>query len=175
MSRNFRKVAAAGSRRRGLTLVEMLVALSITAVVSTAVAAMLHAGAKVNSSLNDVMTSQWEMESAIMRITQLARVCTSLTVPTGVSGGTSFSLVTEPDAANGNATYTVTYALAPVNGANELQETDPRFGTSTLIHNVQSFDVRTKNLGLPQVVVLSITAGPAPAATRTFRIMPRNQ
>ena len=104
---------------------------------------------------------------------QEGRVCTSLNVPTGVSGGTAFSLVTEPDASN--TTYSISYALANVGGVNQLQETDSRYGTSTLLHNVQTFNVRTKNAGPPQVVIITLTVAGAPPVTRTIRITPRNQ
>lgn len=158
-----------------MTLVELLMALSILAVVSTAVVSMLHAGAQESGVLTNAMSSQWEVEAAIGRIVQEGRVCTSLSVPTGVSGGTAFSLVTEPDPNNNNTTYTISYALATVNGVQQLQETDSRYGTSTLLHNVQSFNVRTKNAGAPQVVIIALTAGNSPAVARTFRITPRNQ
>ena len=164
-----------GATARGMTLVELLMALSILAVVSTAVVSMLHAGAQVSGSLTTSMTNQWELESALGRIVQEGRVCTSCTVPTGVSGGSSFSLVSEPDAANNNATYTISYSLATVGGVQVLQETDARYGTSTLVRNVQSFDVRNKNAGSPQVVILTLTVGTSPPVTRTVRMTPRNQ
>ena len=83
--------------------------------------------------------------------------------------------MTQPDPTNNNATYNVSFALATVNGVSCLQETDPRYGTSTLVRNVSSFTVQLKNAGLPQVVIINITAGSAPPVTRTFRITPRNQ
>jgi type II secretory pathway component PulJ len=159
-----------------MTLVEMLMALSILAVVSTAVVAMLHAGAQVSGALGNSITNQWEVEAAIARIVQQTRMCTTLTVPGGTSGGTTFSLVTEPDAANGNVTYSVSYALITAgDGTQQLQETDSRYGTSILIHNVQSFSIRTKNVGLPTVAIVTLTVGGAPPVTRTFRMTPRNQ
>ena len=136
-----------GRKAPGLTLVEMLMSLSIMAVVSTAVVAMVHGGGQVSGALTASMTNQWEVEAAIGRIVQEARVCTLLTVPGGVSGGTAFTLVTEPDAANGNTTYTINYALATASdGTQQLQETDSRYGTSILIRNVQTFSVRLKTL-----------------------------
>jgi prepilin-type N-terminal cleavage/methylation domain-containing protein len=163
-------------RASAMTLVEMLVSLAILAVVSTAIVAMLHGGAQVSSALGSSISNQWEVEAGICRIIQQARMCTSLTVPTGTSGGTSFSLVTQGDAANGNTTYAVTYNLVTASdGSKQLQETDPRYGTSILIRNVQAFDVRTKNSGLPQVVIVNMTVGGGPPVTRTFRMTPRNQ
>jgi prepilin-type N-terminal cleavage/methylation domain-containing protein len=160
----------------GMTLVEMLVALSILAVVSTAVVSMLRAGAQVSGALGSSITSQWEVEAAICRIVQQGRMCTSLNVPSGTTAGTAFSLVTQPDAANGNATYNVSYSLVTAaDGSKQLQETDARYGTSILIRNVQTFSVRTKNVGWPQVVIVTLTAGSVPPVARTFRMTPRNQ
>jgi prepilin-type N-terminal cleavage/methylation domain-containing protein len=159
----------------GMTLVETLMALSILAVVSTAVAAMLHAGARVSNAMNASITSQWEVQSALLNITQQVRLCASVTVPNGTGGGTSFSLVSQPDSANNNTSYTISYALATVDGVQVLQQTDPRFDTKTLIHNVQSFDVRTKNTGSPQILILTLTTAGTPPVTRTVRITPRNQ
>jgi len=157
-----------------MTLVEMLMALSIFAVVSTAIVTMLHGGAQVSTALGNSISNQWEVQSAIARIIQQTRVCTSLSVPGGTTGGSSFSLVTEPDA--GNVTYNVSYDLITASdGTKQLQETDPRYGASILIHNVQSFSIRTKNLTPPQVAILTLTVGGAPPVSRTFRITPRNQ
>jgi prepilin-type N-terminal cleavage/methylation domain-containing protein len=162
--------------RPAMSLLEMLLALTILAVVSTAVVAMLHGGAQVSSALGSSISNQWEVESAITRIIQQTRMCTALTVPNGTSGGTTFNLVTQPDAANGNLTYTVSYALVTAaDGTRQLQETDPRYGTSILIRNVQSFSIRTKNVGPPQVAIVTLTVGTTPPVTRTFRVTPRNQ
>ncbi len=167
---------ASGRKVLGLTLVEMLMSLSILAVVSTAVVTMLHGGAQVSAALTSSMTNQWEVQAAIARMVQQSRLCTTLNVPTGTGGGSAFSLVTQPDAANNSATYNVSYALVTVaDGTRQLQETDSRYGTSILIRNVQSFDVRTKNVSAPQVVIVTLTVGGAPPVLRTFRITPRNQ
>jgi prepilin-type N-terminal cleavage/methylation domain-containing protein len=171
-----RKVPTPFAARPGMTLVESLMALSILAVVSTAVVAMLRASTQVSSAMGSSISSQWEVQTAIARMVEQSRVCASLNVPTGVAGGTSFSLVTEPDAANGNVSYNVTYSLVTAaDGSQSLQENDARYGASILIHNVKTFSVRTKNAGLPQVVIIDLTTGSAPMITRSFRITPRNQ
>jgi type II secretory pathway component PulJ len=159
-----------------MTLVELLVSLTILAILSTAVTVMLRAGGQASSALGASMTNQWEVQTALSRIVQQSRMCTTLTVPTGVSGGSTFSLVTEPDTLNNSATYAVTYSLITASdGTKQLQEADARYGNSILLHNVQSFDVRTKNIGAPQVVILTLTVGSTPPVTRTVRITPRNQ
>jgi hypothetical protein len=136
---------------------------------------MIQAGSRVNSAINTSITSEWEMESALGRVVQQLRMCTALSLPTGVSGGTSFSLTTQPDASNGNLSYVVSYAVVTaVDGTKQLQESDPRFGTSTLINDVRSFDVRLKSASAPTVVVISITVGGTPPVTRTLRVTPRN-
>jgi prepilin-type N-terminal cleavage/methylation domain-containing protein len=176
MSRNYRIQERRGRRGGGMTLVEMLMSLAILAVVSTAIVAMLHGGAQVSSALGSSINNQWEVETAVCRIVEQSRMCSLLTVPSGTSGGTSFSLVTQPDASNGNTTYAVSYDLVNASdGTKQLQETDARYGKSILIRNVQSFSVRTKNAGLPQVVIVTLTVGSAPPVVRTFRVTPRNQ
>jgi prepilin-type N-terminal cleavage/methylation domain-containing protein len=163
-------------RGRGMTLVELLVALAITAIISVAVVSMLYAGGQVNSVLNTAMTNEWEVESALLRMAQQLRQCTTFSVPTGMSGGTAFSLVTQPDAANGNQTYNVNYSLvAGPNGAQQLQKNDSRYGNSILISNLQSFDVRYKTASAPYVVVLTLTSTGSPPVTRLLRVTPRNQ
>jgi type II secretory pathway component PulJ len=170
------KIPGISPARSALTLVESLMALSILAVVSTAVVFMLHASTQVSTAMGASISNQWEVQTALARIVEQSRVCSSLNVPTGTAGGTAFSLVTQLDPANGNTSYPVSYNLATeTDGTKSLQETDPRYGTSTLIRNVQSFNVRTKNPGLPQVVIINLTVGTAPPVTRTIRITPRNQ
>ena len=170
------QVSGVGGRRRAMTLVELLTTLSIMAVVSTAVVAMLRAGSQASSAMGASMTSQWEVESAIIRMVQQVRMSGSTSVPTGVSGGTTFSLVTQPDSANGNTTYAVTYAMVTAaDGTKQLQETDTRYGTSVLVHNVQSCDVRTKAATGTQVLIMTISAGTGVPVMRTVRAMPRNQ
>jgi prepilin-type N-terminal cleavage/methylation domain-containing protein len=157
--------------RRAVTLVELMISLVILAIISTAIFVMLRAGAQVSGSITGSMTSEWEVETAIARILPQVRHCTSINVPYGTTGGPDFSLVTQPDSANGNTTYNVQYKFT--NG--QLQEIDSRYGTSVLIRNVQSFSARTKNSGSPTVLILTMTVGAKPPVTRTVRITPRNQ
>jgi hypothetical protein len=174
---------------RALTVVELLVALSIVAVVSTAVTTLLYAGGKVNSFVTSSIDTQWEVEAAVNRIAQEIRTCDPLNlvnVPTGTGGGAFCSFVTQPDPANGNQTYDVSLQLMQASdGTWQLWEsqylhgtTTPRFAgqpSAVILHNVQSFDVRTKTAGLPQVVTITMTAGRNPPVTRTLTIAPRNQ
>jgi prepilin-type N-terminal cleavage/methylation domain-containing protein len=165
-------------RGRGLTLVELLVALAVVAVTSTAVVAMIQGAARVNTAINAGMTAGWDVEAALLRMTQQLRLATAVSVPTGTSAGTAFSLTTQPDAANNNATYAVTYALVTAaDGSQQLQETDPRYGTSVLIRNVQSFSVKYRSTTAPLTVSIAVTAGTGPgtAITRRIHVTPRNQ
>jgi prepilin-type N-terminal cleavage/methylation domain-containing protein len=166
--------------RRGMTLAEMLLALTILAIVSTAVLSMIQLAGRVNGAVSNSITNDLEIESAICRILANGRTCSSMTVPSGTSDGATFSMQTQPDAANGNASYDITYTFA--NG--QLTETQyihgtttPRFGTASavLIRDLQAFSVRLKAAGSPQVAILTLTAGSGPSATRTFRVTPRNQ
>jgi type II secretory pathway component PulJ len=169
LRRNFR-------RRSALTLVELLIALSITTVVSTAALGMLHAGAQAGTTIQNSISTEWEVQTALFRMINQTRDCTSFNVPTSTSGGSSFSLVTQPDTANGNITYALTYSLVTAaDGTSQLQESDPRYGSSVLVHNVQSFDVRYKSGTAPLVIVITLTAGNSNTVSRLVRVRPRNQ
>jgi prepilin-type N-terminal cleavage/methylation domain-containing protein len=166
--------------RRAMTLAEMMLALTILALLSTAVLGMVQLGGRMNSVVSSSITTDLEVETALARIVQMGRTCASVSVPSGTVAGTAFSLVTQPDAANGNQCYDVSYSYA--NG--QLTETQylsgtttPRFNaaSSVIIRNVQSFSVCLKSATAPQVVVISITVGTGPQATRTVRFTPRNQ
>jgi type II secretory pathway component PulJ len=160
----------------GATLVELLVSLTIIAMVSLAVLAMVRAASSVNRVMAASITNEWEVESAFHRMVQQLRQCTSFTVPTGTAGGTAFSVVTQQDAANGYQKYNVSYALVTAaDGSKKLQETDSRYGTSTLINGVQSFDVRTMGTTAPIVVKMTLTVGSNPSVTRSIKVTPRNQ
>jgi prepilin-type N-terminal cleavage/methylation domain-containing protein len=170
----------AKTSRRAMTLAEMLLALTILAVMSTAVFAMVQVGGRANSTVNASITTDLEVEAALARIVQLGRTCTALSVPSGTTAGTTFTIQTQPDAANGNQTYDITYTYA--NG--QLTETQYLHGTTTprftnastvIIRNVQAFSVMLKSVAPPQVAIISITAGTGPRAARTIRFTPRNQ
>ena len=166
--------------RRAMTLVELLMALSIMGVVSTAVFSMIHAAGNVSSVVTTSIGNDTELQTAIERMVQEGRTCVTLTAPTSTTAGTTLSFVSQPDATNGNQSYDISYTLSGTN----LQETQylhntttARFAvaTTTIIHNVQSFSVALKSAGTPQVAVVTLTVGTQPPATRTFRITPRNQ
>ncbi len=166
--------------RTGVTLAEMLLALTILAVMSTAVFGMIQLGGKMNSTVSTSITSDLEVEAALSRIIQVGRTCASVSVPSGTTPGTSFSMVSQADAANANQSYDISYTYA--NG--QLTETQylhgtttPRFGTAStvIVRNVQSFSVCYKSATTPQVVIISMSVGTGPQAVRTFRFTPRNQ
>ena len=70
----------------------------------------------------------------------------------------AFTIVTQADPNNSNATYTVTYALSGTN----LTETDTRYGTNTICGNVSTFSVQLLSTDVVQV---SLIAGTAPQVT----------
>jgi prepilin-type N-terminal cleavage/methylation domain-containing protein len=162
---------------RAFTLVELLVALSIIAVVSTAITALLAAAAKTSSLVTAQGAAQWELDSSMRRITQQVRMSAkgSLTVGADASGNPTFSLVTQPDA---NAfTYVVGYALTlSPDGSRQFVETDPRYGSNILVHDIQACDIRLKNPSGPAILVVTLIAGRGDAQTsRVFEAVPRNQ
>jgi len=162
--------------RKAFTLVELLVAITILAILSTAVVMMLRSAANVTNAVTASMAYEMEVETALLRIIQNVRMCTSVFVPSGATGGNTFSLVTQADPANNNATYPVTYSLiVAADGTRQLEEIDSRYGASTLIRDVQSFDVRYTNASGPTVILLTFSVGKNPPVVRTVKIAPRNQ
>ena len=166
-----------GHIRPAFTLVELLVALAIIAVTSTAVVAMLAAAARTTSVVTAQAAAQWELDATMRRVTQQVRTCAAgtLSVSTDASGNATFSLTTQPDV--NNISYAVSYSLAvAADGSKQFVETDPRYGTSVLVHNVQAYDARLKNATGPAILVVTLIAGRQDVqTTRVFEATPRNQ
>jgi type II secretory pathway pseudopilin PulG len=153
-----------------MTLLELMLALIILAICALASERMLAASLQTDKYLQQNSAAVSQIEMATRRITHNVRTCQSLSSPTGTTPQTSLSLVTQPDSANGNQSYTVSYAL---NGTN-LQETDTRYGTNTIATNISAFTVTLVSTTSPILVQVSITMNVQPSISRTFRIYCRN-
>lgn len=161
-------------KTRGITLVELLVALVIVSIISVATTTMLAGAAKTDRFVMNASLMQSQAEFATRRMIHNLRMASSITGLTTTDGGT-FTLVTQPDTANDQATYTVTYALVTLgNGTKQLQETDTRTGMTVLVSEVTTFTARYQNAGSPKLVVVTLTTGGPYAVTRTFKVAPRN-
>ncbi len=114
---------------RGFTLVEMMTALAVVAVIAVSVTALLYGASETNSYTNSQGVATSSVELAFRRITYNLRMASSLTTPSTTTAGSTLTLVTQPDASNGNVTYTVTYALSGTN----LTESDSRYNGARVI------------------------------------------
>lgn len=157
-------------RRRGFTLLEMVVALTVLAVLSVSVTALLYGALNTDRHVRQVGSAASEVDLAVRRITHNVRTASAMSSPAGTTAVSTLSTVTQPDASNGGATYTVTYAL--VNG--DLVETDSRYGTNTLVRDVSAFTVALQGSGSPRVVVITLQAGEGTGVRRQFRVACRN-
>lgn len=159
------------SRLKAFTLVELLVALVVISIISVAVTAMLSGASKTSLYVNTSTDTVSQMETAYRRILHNLRTCSAITTPTTTTAASTLTLVTQPDAGNGNATYTVTYALTNGN----LTENDSRYtSANTLVTGVTAFTVTRLSLTSPQSVQVTITAGSAEVVTRSVTIYCRN-
>ena len=168
-----RSFSASPAARRALTMVELLVALVVVSVLSIATTILLQGAARTNTNVNAMFSSQWEVETALRRIIQETRLCTSIV---SVSAN-SLTIVTEPDTSNNNVSYTVTYAaVTAADGTQQLQETNTStaVGTAVLVHNLTAFTVALGNINGKSVVNITITAGTSTPTVRTITISPRN-
>jgi type II secretory pathway component PulJ len=157
------------------TLVELLLALVIVTLVSTAVTTMLNGAAMTSSFVLSETSATYQAETAYRRIMHNLRAASAISAPADTTAAGTLTLVTQPDSGNGNATYTVTYTLSGTN----LTESDSRYNgagnaPNVIATNVTAFSVTRQSLASPQVVLLTITIGTTPAVTRSAKIYCRN-
>src|SRR4051812_39341774 len=99
---------------RAVTLVELLVALAVLAVISTAVTTMLAGASKTNQYVNTETDTMSQVENAYRRILHNVRTASAITSPSNgtlfsPSTTTPFTISTQVDPSNGNAAATVNY------------------------------------------------------------------
>jgi hypothetical protein len=158
------------SRPRGVTLVELMLALTIVALVPGAVATMLAGAGKAHQYVNPKTEAMSQVENASRRILHNVRTASTLTTPndgTLHSPGT-LTITTQPDTGYPSGA-TVTYS---VSGGN-LVENDQRYGTNTLLSHVTTFSVQRTSTS-PTQLSITITSGTVPAVTRTVMVTCRN-
>jgi prepilin-type N-terminal cleavage/methylation domain-containing protein len=156
--------------RRGVTLVELLVALSVVAMLSTAIAVMLVGAGNTHQYVNTEADAMSNVENAFRRILHNTRTASALTTPTTGTLTNTLTVLTQPDPSYGNAPATVTYSLANGN----LVETDSRYpGSSVLVPGVSAFTVQRTGTG-PLQLNISISSGSTPSVTRSAMVTCRN-
>jgi prepilin-type N-terminal cleavage/methylation domain-containing protein len=135
---------------RGFTLVELMIALAVMAVISTAVATLLVGADNSNRYTTNQSTAIWETDFGWHRIyaNGMAAVPAASggmtpTVTTDANGQSRLTIIV-PDVANAT-TRTVVYYCTGVGAPFTLVESDPRYNVggvpSTLVHNVTTFAV----------------------------------
>ena len=154
-------------RKTGFTLLEVILALVIITLLSTAVTALITGAANASRYVTTTGDAVWQLDNAARRMTYNLSMASVLDSPTNTTLTNTFTIHTQPDAGNSNTTYQVSYALSGTN----LQETDPRYGTNTIAQNVTTFSVTRVTTTAPSTLTLTITAGDV---TRTFTVMCRN-
>ena len=156
--------------RRAVTLVELVLALTIVAIVSTAVAVMLAGAGKTHQYVNTGTDTMARVEHAYRRMMHNIRTSSSMSNPTDATLHTpgTLTVVTQPDTGYAGGA-TVTYSVSNGN----LVENDQRYGTNTLLTNVSSFSVQRISTS-PTQLSITITSGTTPAVTRTAVVTCRN-
>jgi prepilin-type N-terminal cleavage/methylation domain-containing protein len=161
------------ARRRGLSLVELLLGLAVLAIVSVGATNMIIGGLRVDRAMLDANRQVSEMELAVRRMTRNIRTGTILSL----TGTTSFTLASQPDSTKVGATYTVTYSYD--SAAQTLSEASTQYGSpapvNVIAYNVTTFSV-SKVSDDPVVLQLDIAIGSrnSAATRRTFRVLNRN-
>jgi len=163
---------------RGVTLVELLVAISILAIVSTAVATLLNGAGHTHQYVNKETDAMAQIENAYRRIMHNLRTAKTLTAPTVTTATNTFTITTQVDPSYGNASATVTYSL---NASGDLVEDDPRYNPAVstpnvILRNVRLFTVKRETaVGTsPTQVTIMIQTNTDPVITRTVKINCRN-
>jgi prepilin-type N-terminal cleavage/methylation domain-containing protein len=165
MTQNKRKTSVA---RRGFTLVELMVSLSIFSLMSTAIGSLMfyaYSTSRYTRSENELVQ---QVESAIRRIVDNTRSASTL--------GPSFSETrldefTQADADHSNLKYEIQYY---VTGGN-LVESHDLYGTNVLVPGVTNFAVTTLQATTPMMLQVTISASDGTnTVTRTCDITARN-
>lgn len=165
-------------RRRGYTLVELMMALSIFAFSSTAVGSLMFATYNTNRHVKGMVEATSASEITLRRIVEVTRSATDLQY---INPTTGLYIQTPPDSSNLSYIF-IYYVKTGLTGNLELHEKIETAGSLTLIQdnvivdNINSFNVVRKNPGaFPESyeVSLILNATPVPIA-RTVRITGRN-
>jgi prepilin-type N-terminal cleavage/methylation domain-containing protein len=158
------------SARRAVTLVELLTALAVVAMLSAAITTMLAGAADTHQYVNTETDAMSQIENAYRRILHNVRTASSLTSPSNGTLTNTLTVKTQNDPSYGNVPATVTYS---VSGGN-LVEADSRYsGNAILVNNVAAFSVQ-RIATSPTQLSITITSNTVPVVTRSTIITCRN-
>jgi type II secretory pathway pseudopilin PulG len=165
-----RRIAGGGA----FTVVELVLALTIISILGTAVVTMLMGASQSDNYLSNCLTAQSETDLAIRRIINNIREAQTGSI---VLGPSTLATLTQPDNPDGFPVgVAVSYAVQPdpSNASqNVLQETDQRWGTNTLVHNVTTFSV-TAVSGIPNLYQVDLVVGSPVTSERHVQVFGRN-
>lgn len=172
--------------RGAFTLTELLVALCIVAVLSAAVTSLLFGATNTYRYVRDCGTAGSEMDLGVRRITnnlmeaQTGSIALGTTpVTSGSNSITSATLttLTQADPANSFPLGAVVSYQLRADSANAgkfvLSETDQRYGTNTLMHNVKTFNV-TAVSGVADLYQVDLVLGDPLGQERHLQVYCRN-
>jgi prepilin-type N-terminal cleavage/methylation domain-containing protein len=166
---NTRRPHPCAPRRRGLTLVELMVTLMIISLVATAATSLMTSSANAQRYVLANTNAVSQTELAFRRVIENIRsssqaVCVS---PTEVD------LVTQPDTSKaGNPVYNISYVLV----GGQLMESDDRYGTNVLVANVSGFNAAVVQNTKPTAFLIQLVVAPpnSEPITRTAYVTSRN-
>jgi prepilin-type N-terminal cleavage/methylation domain-containing protein len=154
---------------RGFTLVELITALVIIAILSVAVGTLVLASGETTAFVKNSANTVTDVDNACRRMAFNLRMASSLDSPTNSTPTNTFTIKTQLDS---GAAHVVSYQ---VDSSNNLTEIDgDRFGTTTLVKNVTAFTVTRVTTTAPSKFTITLTAGTSPSVTRTFTVLSRN-
>jgi prepilin-type N-terminal cleavage/methylation domain-containing protein len=156
------------SRRRGFTLVELMVSLSIFSLMSTAIGSLMFAAYDANRYARSENQLVQQVESSLRRIVDNTRSASTLGP---YMSGTHLDVYTQSDPDNSNVKYDIQYYV--ING--NLIESHDLYGTNILAPGVTNFTVTTVQATAPTILQIGITATDGKnTVTRTCNITARN-
>ncbi len=154
--------------RRGFTLVELMVSLSIFSLMSTAIGSLMFYSYRVNRHTRSENELVAQVESAMRRIMDNTRSASTL--------GPNFSTTrldefTQADADHANLKYDIQYYVT----GGDLVEAHDLYGTNVLVSGVTAFSITTLQATTPMLLQVTITATDGTnTVTRTCNITSRN-
>jgi prepilin-type N-terminal cleavage/methylation domain-containing protein len=172
--------------RRGFTLVELMVALTVIGIISAAVVVLIEGASNSDSYLRACNTAESEIDIAVRRVANNIMEAQTGSIVVGSANVTSGSTtvasatlttLTQPDNANSypfGVTVIYTLQADPSNpGQFILTENDQRYGTNTLVHNVKTFNIGAVS-GFTNLYQIDLVLGGVMANERHFKVYAPN-
>jgi type II secretory pathway pseudopilin PulG len=179
MKMNGKSSVRPGFRRRGLgyTLAELMVALSIFAFSSTAIASLMYATYNTNRHVKGMTEASDASEITLRRIIEVMRSAVDVSY---TNASTGLFVETPPDSSNLSFIY-VYYTQTSASGKLQLHEKIQNASTlaeiqnTVIVDDISSFTVARQGTSFPESYVVSLTLNATPVQiNRTVTITCRN-